>query len=168
GERILGQLIEQRLVTAEDDSYMLSHEALIRAWPRLKEWLTEDRDSLRRHRELTSRASAWDRHGRDPGSLYAGAELELAARWVAAHPGTLSGVEEEFFQASLAAERARQAAVLAQQRAKRRQLRIVRALLVVAVVAGSVAWQQRGHAVQQQRLAERNERTAVDRLSNLM
>src|SRR5262249_3195760 len=39
GERILAQLIDARLVTAEDDTYMLSHEALIRAWPRLQHWL---------------------------------------------------------------------------------------------------------------------------------
>src|SRR5262249_11075792 len=49
GERILAQLIDERLVTAEDGAYMLSHEALIRAWPRLQQWLSEDRDGLRLH-----------------------------------------------------------------------------------------------------------------------
>src|SRR5262249_5112035 len=89
GERILAHLIEERLVTAEDDTYMLSHEALIRAWPRLQQWLTEDRDGLRLHRELGDRARAWERHDRDPASLYAGTELELARRWVTHHPDDL-------------------------------------------------------------------------------
>src|SRR5262249_58904270 len=60
-DRILARLIDERLVTAEDNTYMLSHEALIRAWPRLQQWLTEDRDGLRLHRELAYRARAWDR-----------------------------------------------------------------------------------------------------------
>src|SRR5262249_32916679 len=149
-------LIEQRLVTAEDGSYMLSHEALIRAWPRLQQWLTEDRDGLRLHRELHTRATAWNRHGRDPGSLYAGAELELAERWATTHPDALDTIERDSFRASLAAEHAR-------QRAKRRQLRTVSTLLVLAILAGVIAWQQRGHAIQQQKLAERNQQVALSR-----
>jgi WD40 repeat protein len=161
GEHILAQLIEQRLVTAEDGSYMLSHEALIKSWPRLGRWLTEDRDGLRLHRELADRASAWDRYGRDPGSLYAGAELELADRWATGHPDAPDDVERGFLQASRAAERGR-------QRAKRRQLRTVQALLAIAVLAGSFAWQQRNHAVQQRERATYNERVAVGRLANLL
>src|SRR5262249_58948055 len=92
GERILAQLIDERLVTAEDGTYMLSHEALIRAWPRLRQWLNEDRDGLRLHRELGDRARAWDRHHRDPASLYAGTELELARYWATHHPDHLGGI----------------------------------------------------------------------------
>jgi hypothetical protein len=61
GERILARLIDERLVTAEDGTYMLSHEALIRAWPRLQQWLSEDRDGLRLHREIGDRARALTR-----------------------------------------------------------------------------------------------------------
>jgi WD40 repeat protein len=153
GERILAYLIDGRLVTAEDGIYMLSHEALIRTWPRLQRWLTEDRDGLRLHRELTDRARAWDRHHRDPASLYAGTELELARRWATNHPNDLHGVERDFYHASLAAEEARHAAARARQRARRRQLRIVSSLLVLAVTAGLIAWQQRRAAEDQARTA---------------
>src|SRR5262249_59024714 len=95
GERILAQLIDERLVTAEDGAYMLSHEALIRAWPRLQQWLSEDRDSLRLHRELADRARTWHRHHRDPGSLIAGTELELARRWATQHPDHLQGIRHD-------------------------------------------------------------------------
>src|SRR5262249_55685081 len=156
GERILARLIEERLVIAEDDTYMLSHDALIHAWPTLQEWLSEDRDGLRLHRDLTYRARAWDCHGRDPGSLYAGTDLELARRWVARHPGELHEVERDFYHASVAAEQARDAAARAQQRTRRRQLRIVSGLLVLSVIATLVA-------VQQRRTADDAARTALAR-----
>src|SRR5262249_40701446 len=43
------------------------------------------------------------------------------------------------------------------------QLRIVSALLVLAVIAGSIAWQQRGQAIQQRRDADAAGRTALAR-----
>jgi hypothetical protein len=162
-ERILAQLIDDRLVTAEDNSYMLSHDALIRAWPKLRTWLSEDRDGLRLHRDLSDRAHAWHRHNRDPNSLYGGTELDLARRWVDNHPDDLHGIERDFYQASLAAEQARHAAEQAQQRTRRRQLRIVSALLIIATTAGLLAWVQRGQAVQQRHLADATARTAIAR-----
>jgi hypothetical protein len=38
-ERLLGLLVRARLVTAEEDTVELAHEALARAWPRLRSWL---------------------------------------------------------------------------------------------------------------------------------
>src|SRR5262249_52289238 len=146
-DRILARLIDERLVTAEDNTYMLSHEALIRAWPRLQQWLTEDRDGLRLHRELADRARAWDRLARDPGSLYAGAELELARRWVTHHLDDLHGVEHDFYQTSLTAERTRQ------KRAKRRRLQLISGLLLAAITASLYAWKQRGQAIEQRQAA---------------
>src|SRR5262249_21093688 len=128
-------------------SYMLSHEALIRTWPRLQQWLTEDRDGLRLHRELADRARTWDRHHRDPASLIAGTELELARRWATQHPNDLHGVEHDFYQASLAAETKRR------QRARRRRLQLVSGLLVLALTASLYAWQQHGQSTEQRHAA---------------
>ena len=52
--RVLGLLVRARLVTADDDSVELAHEALARAWPRLRSWLDEDAAGQRilRHRAL--------------------------------------------------------------------------------------------------------------------
>ncbi len=44
-ERVTGQLIAARLLTAEDGMVEISHEALVRAWPRLRAWLDETRPS---------------------------------------------------------------------------------------------------------------------------
>src|SRR5215470_6586332 len=133
---------------------MLSHEALIRAWPRLQHWLTEDRDGLRLHRELTDRARTWDRHHRDPNSLYAGTELALAQRWTTDHPDDLHGVERHFYHASLAAETARR------RRAKRRRLQLVSGLLIVSITASLYAWQQREQAIKQRDQANQQRNAA--------
>ena len=81
----------------------IAHEALIRAWPRLRRWLSEDRDGLRIHRQLTVAARSWASLDRDPGALYRGARLTGAREWVG-HNGyraQLSSVERAFLDASI-------------------------------------------------------------------
>jgi hypothetical protein len=51
----------------------VSHEALIRGWPRLRRWLDEDRVGLRLHRRITEAAQEWERSDRDSDLLYRGA-----------------------------------------------------------------------------------------------
>ena len=41
----------------------VAHEALIRNWPRLREWLNQDRDDLHLRREIERAAAAWAAHG---------------------------------------------------------------------------------------------------------
>ena len=53
----------------------ITHEALIRCWLRLRDWLAEDREGLRLHRQLTEATGAWESLHRDPGVLYRGTEL---------------------------------------------------------------------------------------------
>ena len=57
---LLDRLAEARLVTLGEDSVEVAHEALIREWPRLRQWLREDREGLRLHRRLTEAASEWE------------------------------------------------------------------------------------------------------------
>ena len=42
-QRVLDRLVRRRLVTVDDDTVRLAHEALLREWPRLQRWLAEDR-----------------------------------------------------------------------------------------------------------------------------
>ncbi len=76
--KVLERLAAARLITLGQNSIEVAHEALIRAWPRLRQWLTEDRESLRTHRQLTEAAHSWRRLDRDPGALYRGARLAIA------------------------------------------------------------------------------------------
>ena len=59
--KVLKTLADARLVTTEQDSAEVAHEALIREWGTLRKWLDEDRESLRLHRHLTESAGEWQR-----------------------------------------------------------------------------------------------------------
>ena len=58
---VLERLAAARLIVVGEDSVEVTHEALIRSWPRLRGWLTEDRERLRLHRQLTRAAQEWMR-----------------------------------------------------------------------------------------------------------
>ncbi|MFD5090381.1 hypothetical protein ACFWMR_07255 [Amycolatopsis thailandensis] len=53
---VLEHLATARLLVLGEDSVEIAHEALIRSWPRLREWLSEDREGLRVHRDRESAA----------------------------------------------------------------------------------------------------------------
>ena len=136
---VLGQLADGRLVSISQDQAEVAHEALLREWPRLREWLEEDAEGRRLHHHLGLAAREWDAGGRDAGELYRGARLAAAMDWSAAHDPELGDVERAFLDESRAAgSRA--------QRHLRAVLAGVASLLVLAVIAGLVALQQRGSA----------------------
>ena len=53
---LVERLVVARLLTSDGDTVELAHEALARAWPRLKDWLDEDVDGLRLLRHVTAAA----------------------------------------------------------------------------------------------------------------
>jgi len=67
-----------RLVTVQADSVEITHEVLIRAWPRLRRWIARDRERLRASQQVTDDATTWEHAGRDPSTLYRGTRLALA------------------------------------------------------------------------------------------
>jgi LysM repeat protein len=103
--KVLKTLTDARLVTAEQDSAEVAHEALIHEWETLRRWLDEDRESLRLHRHLTESAQGWDSNLRDAGDLYRGARLAQALEWAKAHDNDLSQLEREYLNASQAEQR---------------------------------------------------------------
>jgi conflict system STAND superfamily ATPase len=90
---VLDRLVEARLVTLDENSVQVAHEALIREWPTLRRWLAEDREGLRIHRRLTEAATDWETHGRDPGALYRGARLAAARDWAAGNETRLNQLD---------------------------------------------------------------------------
>ena len=162
-ERVLGALTDARLLTVSDGEVELSHEALLREWPRYRGWLEEDRVGRRLHAHLTASAGEWDAAGRDPGELYRGARLTGALDWAAQHDDELNALEREFIQSSrLEAERAAR-----RQRSQNRRLRSlllgVGVLLVFAVVAGIVALVKQQSASHQARRATTAARVTLAR-----
>ena len=142
----LEALIDSRLVTADEDTLEVAHEALLSEWPRLRSWLEEDTEGRRLHQHLTHAALDWQAAGREPGELYRGARLASALDWSAGHEEDLNALERGFLDESrAAAERAAE-----RQRRANRRLRTLlaglAALLALAIVAGVVALNQRGEA----------------------
>ena len=98
---VLNTLAEARLITLNEDSAEVAHEALIREWQRLHEWLTQDREGLLLHRHLTESAHEWERRGGDPSELYRGARLAQAQEWASVHEERLNATERAFLAASI-------------------------------------------------------------------
>jgi WD40 repeat protein/class 3 adenylate cyclase/energy-coupling factor transporter ATP-binding protein EcfA2 len=143
---VLRTLADARLVTIGERTVEVAHEALIRHWPTLREWLDEDREGRLLHRRLTEDAQEWEALGRDPGALFRGARLATTGDWATAHDPELNQLEREFLTASRqASEREAE-----RQRRANRRLRVllagVAAALVAALIAGSFALVQRGRA----------------------
>ena len=82
---VLATLADSRLVTVGEGSVEVAHEALLREWPRLREWIEEDAEGRRLRRHITQAATEWDAAGRDQGELYRGARLAAALDWTADH-----------------------------------------------------------------------------------
>jgi WD40 repeat protein len=166
---LLAILADARLVTMDEDTVEVAHEALIREWPRLRGWLDDDREALRTHRHLTHAAEDWSERGKDPSELYRGPRL-VAARELLA--GELNPLEVEFLAASAAAEDAERQEAEAQAAARERAHRRLRVLLVgtavalvAAITAGLVALSQRDRANDQaDRAQEATVSAQVDRI----
>ncbi|MFG1997617.1 hypothetical protein ACGFNU_00545 [Spirillospora sp. NPDC048911] len=76
-DTVLERLVDARLVVVDGDTVEVAHEALIRSWSRLREWLSDSREALLRHRRLTGDADEWHRNGRGAEFLYRGSRLAL-------------------------------------------------------------------------------------------
>jgi hypothetical protein len=102
---VLGVLADARLLTLANGTAEVAHEALIREWPRLREWLAEERENLRLQRQLGAAADDWQRLAHDAGCLYRGARLTQAVEWADGHAEHLSSLERAFLDASARATR---------------------------------------------------------------
>jgi transcriptional regulator with XRE-family HTH domain/energy-coupling factor transporter ATP-binding protein EcfA2 len=101
---VLNTLAESRLIILNEDSAEVAHEALIREWQRLHEWLTQDREGLLLHRHLTESAHEWEVRRQDPSELYRGARLAQAREWASANEERLNEVERAFLAAAIEQE----------------------------------------------------------------
>lgn len=136
-ELVLERLAHARLVTLDNDTVDLAHEAVLAAWPRLRAWIDEERDWLRIQRHLTEATHTWQALGRDPGSLYRGLRLSLAEQHRAAlgRGDDLTPLERQFLTASLAARDR-------DRRGRRTRTTALSVLLGLSLIASLVAWQQ--------------------------
>jgi|GEM_PF-4476671 len=79
----------------------VSHEALIRAWPRLRQWLDGDRAALRLHARIGEASKEWEASGRDDSFLFRGPRLAEAQVWRIRRESELNSLERAFLDASV-------------------------------------------------------------------
>jgi len=78
----------------------VSHEAVIREWKRLAEWMREARQDIPLQQAISEDVEEWQRRGKPRDRLYRGSQLKEAQAW--ARRNTPSGNELVFLHASVA------------------------------------------------------------------
>ena len=112
-EQTLTLLANNRLLTLEgkqqDQNKLvdISHEALIRGWPRLREWIEKNRLGLEIHRRLSEASTLWIQKGKSQDNLYRGTVLKEVSNWQKTHPVELNQTENAFLSVSRRMERQR-------------------------------------------------------------
>ncbi len=115
-----------------DDVVDISHESLIRQWPRLRAWVAEEAESRKVYLRLTSAAERWQR---GEAALLRDPDLQVATRWwTDNHPNKAwaDRYDPAFERATGFLERSRRAA-------KRRRIQAVAGVASLALVACAFA-----------------------------
>jgi WD40 repeat protein len=128
---VLDAFTAARLLTSGGQAVEITHEALLRRWPRLRGWLDEDRAGLLVRQELEDAAATWAREGRDAAGLYGGVRLASAQGWAAdsVHLRELTQAGRDFLAAS---ERRR-------RRGTRRRNGIIAVLAALSLLLASLS-----------------------------
>lgn len=171
-DEVIDMFVSYRLLTLDHDlvtrtpTVEIAHEALIREWGRLREWLNNNREDVRVQRRLAQASAEWQ-EGHDNSYLASGAKLEQFELWARDTSLLLTKVEQAYLTASLA-EREIRIVLEREQETRERNLertsrRFLRALVVVLFVAlvgafslTGIANGQRNIAVAAQQNAERS------------
>ncbi|MGI9334011.1 MAG: protein kinase domain-containing protein [Gammaproteobacteria bacterium] len=156
-QRVVQSLTEARLLTVDDTSVQIAHEALLRTWPRLRDWIEGSRDDLRMRQRISRAAGEWDTQGRDPDLLYRGTPLLSATEWSQEHPDQLDELERSFLDAAEQTRKKAQAATADRERRTRRARSVAIAALAVLAIGTTAASVL---AVFESREAQRNKERA--------
>jgi len=123
---VLEALVKGRLLvardTAEGTAYEVAHEALIKGWGTLRQWLEEYAESRAVRQRLETAAMEWRRLGRSKEALWGARQL---AETSLLEPAEIGAREREFLTAS-------------RRQAQRRQRMITASLFAVPIVLAMV------------------------------
>ena len=122
-EAIVQKLADARLITTDEqagnDTFTISHEKLIDAWPWLKKLVNENRDVIALQNEISADAKEWDEHKRDASYLYTGARLINVRENL-----ILSDISHEFVKAG---------------QTQQRRVQVTRTISVSAIIGAVIA-----------------------------
>jgi hypothetical protein len=94
-------IVDRDEAAGGEDVVEIAHEALIRKWSRLRNWLDADKEFQLWRKRLWEAMAAWERLNRDPEALQRGALLTESLGWRAARVDDLNDDELEFVNAGM-------------------------------------------------------------------
>ena len=149
-QRVIQRLIGARLLTADrapatsQPTVEVSHEALLRAWPRLQKWLKDRSDFVQwRAQDLAPYLERWLDGNKRREFLLPPSLLGPALRWLDRYPDELAGPPAAYIQASK------------RRRIRRRRLLsgAIAILLVASLTAAGIFFSLQQTALQRQKVA---------------
>ncbi|MGI9624291.1 MAG: BTAD domain-containing putative transcriptional regulator, partial [Acidimicrobiales bacterium] len=151
-QHVIGQFGKHRLLSFDANrltgapTVEVAHEALLDAWPELRDWVDESRDDIRKHASFTLARDEWKLAERNPDYLPTGSRLSEFEEWSARSALALTRTEKDFLEAAVThreeeelaeAERQRQENSMA-GRARRRLWGAVAAVFVLVAVGAAL------------------------------
>lgn len=112
-QAVIDAFDRSRLLTFDRDpvsrepTVEIAHEAIIREWKRLGQWLDDGRSDVRLERLLAQEAANWVNAGRDNSYLLRDARLIQFAEWSTRTDLVLTPIEQRYIEASVAAQQDR-------------------------------------------------------------
>ncbi len=103
---LVARLSDARLVVSgrdkatSEETVEIVHEALIRGWKRLREWIEENREFRTWQERLRAALRQWEASAKEKDSLLRGALLVEAMKWTVQHQELISPAEKVFIEAS--------------------------------------------------------------------
>jgi DNA-binding winged helix-turn-helix (wHTH) protein len=110
-------------------TFGIAHEALLRRWPRVVEWIEEHRQALQIRSRISAQANRWQDSGRKRDMLLpSGTQTNQARQLLATSGFSFTSQEQGFVQASLQSER----------RSERMRMAIMIVVTSLALLAGGL------------------------------
>ncbi|MDH3540104.1 MAG: winged helix-turn-helix domain-containing protein [Acidimicrobiia bacterium] len=164
-DQVLLRFGEHRLLTFDRDpqtgaaTVEVAHEALLREWRRLRDWIEASRDDLLLNDRLIAAAADWSDAGRDPSYLVGGSRLTQYEALASGPEFALTRTETDFIVGS----RARAAAEEQQKRRRRRTLTgVLTGATIIALALAGFAFAQRERARDQTEIAQQESQRAQE------
>lgn len=141
--------------SGDDRTVEVSHEALIREWQRLGEWLRDAREDLRLQKTISADVADWLRREKPDDMLYRGVVLEMARTWLERNHASRD--ETAFINAGNEAELALKELQARQEKSRKNLQRLIAGMTVGLLIAIALSV----FAFIQQQAAKRAEALAV-------
>lgn len=139
---VINAMVSARLLTtggmeeASDESFVdVSHEALIRGWPKLQRWIEDDRDALREHHRLSEATQDWMKAEESSELLYRGPRLAQAVRLREQYEPLLNEGERAFLDASIQFQEDERL-----QKERRRTRTVMAVIITFVLISGAALW----------------------------